>query len=142
MLSVTSHKQTKAQSCLAIEANFDSPATDEPWVRAQIYFYYPTQAPHPLHFHKLPNTIPASISYLLRFCLQWFETPVPRSPPSHSPPLKRQSHLMDPTRSALIILHATHKAIADALVLDEDDLGRHLRAEKHAFLESLVLFPH
>lgn len=55
--------------------------------------------------------------------------------------LERQTHIVYPAGPILVILHTTHKPIAHTLILDEDDLSSHLRAEKHAFFEPLILFP-
>jgi hypothetical protein len=86
MLSITSHKQAKAQSCLAVEVNFDPPATDEPWVRAQIYFYYLTQAPIPSIFiNSQTPSRPASF-ICSAFACNDLKRPFPDLPrPTHRP---------------------------------------------------------
>jgi hypothetical protein len=62
------------------------------------------------------------------------------TPHTAMPDLERQPHIVYPAGPILVILHTTHKSIANTLVLDEDDLSSHLRAEEHAFFEPLILF--
>jgi hypothetical protein len=60
-------------------------------------------------------------------------------PPTVMASLERQTHIVYPAGPILVILNTTHKPIAHALILDEDDLSSHLRTEEHAFFEALIL---